>query len=149
MKIMGFRGIVTQAELVVVKLKKPKKESAPNIFCAGGCGVLPGNRYYAGIETSGGGIQVSGAYGHLFRTGKQSGGAIVNSRTLNDYMDRIVLLPQIDIAVAAGNEGTDGGIISVRRKPPPYSHSFELKVGENGKAVCNGDMVWTAGQAVH
>ncbi len=41
--------------------------------------MLPGNRYYAGIEISGGVSKVSGAYGHLFRTGKQSGGALVNS----------------------------------------------------------------------
>lgn len=56
------------------KTEKAKKESAPNIFCAGGCGVLPGNRYYAGIEISGGGIPKSQApCCHLFRTRKQSG----------------------------------------------------------------------------
>ncbi len=76
----GVRGIVTQAELVVVKLKKPKKESAPKYLllpedaeCYQETDIMLALKYLEGYPS------LRRPYGQFVRTGKQSGGAIVNS----------------------------------------------------------------------
>lgn len=129
----GVRGIVTQAELVVVKLKKPKKNLLKISFvpedaeCYQETDIMLAMKYLEGIAR-----KLRRPIAICFAFGSSQGSHSEFS-TLNDYMDRIVLQPQIDITVAAGNEGNKRRHYFGASETAPYSHSFELKVGENEK----------------
>ena len=129
----GVRGIVTQAELVVVKLKKPKKNLLQISFvpedaeCYQETDIMLALKYLEGVSRS-----LRRPMAICFALGSSQGSHSEFS-TLNDYMDRIVLLPQIDIAVAAGNEGNRRRHYFGAAEAAPYTHSFELKVGEDEK----------------
>lgn len=138
----GFRGIVTRAELAVVKLKEPKKNLLKisfipeNIECYQETDVILAVKYLEGIS-----MQLDRPMVICFAFGSSQGSHDGYS-TLNDYMDRVVLKPRIDIAVAAGNEGNNRRHYFGAVDEPPYHHSFELKVGEQEGLFAME--IWTA-----
>lgn len=126
----NFRGIVTEADLVVVKLKKPKKNLLKLSFipeeaeCYQETDIILAVKYLENISR-----QLNRPMAICFAMGSSQGSHDGYS-TLNDYMDRVVLKPHIDIAVAAGNEGNKRRHYFGAVEKSPYNHSFEMKVGE-------------------
>lgn len=129
----SFRGVVPEAQLVVVKLKKPKKNLLrmsfvpENAECYQETDIMLGLKYLKEIaERLDRPMAVCLAVG-------SSQGSHTGLGTLSEYISSLSLLPKFDIAIAAGNEAIKDrhyhGVVDTA----PYDHMFELKVSEKDR----------------
>ncbi len=127
----SFRGIVPQADFIIVKLKEAK-QNLKNIFfvpedalCYQESDIILGIRYAAAAsEKSERPVVICIALGSS-QEGHEGKGA------LSSYLDHLALLPGNGIAVSAGNEGKAQRHYFNTTSTEPYYDDFELKIGEN------------------
>ncbi|WP_187144023.1 MULTISPECIES: S8 family peptidase [Blautia] len=131
--ISTFRGVVPKAQLVVVKLKKPKKKLLQisfvpdNVECYQETDIILGLKYLQ--ETA---ERLKRPMAVCFTLGS-SQGSHTGLGTLSEYISGLSLLPRFNIAIAAGNEGSRNRHYYSSVDKAPYEHMFELKVSEKDK----------------
>lgn len=124
----SFRGVVPEAQLVVVKLKKPKKNLLQisfvpdNAECYQETDILLGLKYLQGVAD-----RLNRPMAVCFALGS-SQGSHTGLGTLSEFISGLSLLPRLDIAIAAGNEGSLNRHYYGSVESTPYNHIFELKV---------------------
>lgn len=131
--IRSFRGVVPEAQLVVVKLKKPKRALLSMSFvpdnaeCYQETDIMLGLRYLQ--ETA---KRLNRPMAVCLALGS-SQGSHTGLGTLSEYISNLSLLPRFDIAIAAGNEGSLNRHYHGLVENAPYNHMFELKVSEKDR----------------
>lgn len=125
-----FSGIVPHAELVIVKLKEGKA-NLKNIFfisedklCYQESDIILGLTYLVDYaQKANRPLAVCIALG-------SSQGSHDGSGALSYYLNYLVRMPGIGIAVSAGNEGNLRRHYFNSTQQPPFSNHFELRIGE-------------------
>ncbi|QBE95139.1 hypothetical protein PMF13cell1_00642 [Blautia producta] len=126
----SFRGVVTEAELVVVKLKPPKKNLLKlsfireDIECYQETDILLGLNYLTQTAE-----RLQRPMAICIAMGSSQGGHS-GLGTLSDYMNRIVMNPGIDAAIAIGNEGVNRRHYYAQVTSQTYDHTFELEISD-------------------
>ncbi len=129
----SFSGIVTEAELVVVKLKQAKKNickisfSPEDVECYQETDILLAIKYL--IELS---IRLKHPIAICLALGTNQGGHD-GYGTLSKNLSNIVLIPKIGIAIAAGNDGNSRRHYFGTVENAPFSKEFELRVSGKDK----------------
>ena len=127
---VSFRGVVTEAELIVVKLKPPKKNLRKLSFvqedveCYQETDILLGLNYLTQIAG-----RIHRPLAVCLAMGSSHGGHR-GLGTLSDYLNRIVLNPGFDVAVAGGNEGSNRRHYYTRVTDETFTHTFELEISK-------------------
>ena len=126
-----FSGIVTEADIVVVKLKEAKNNLKelffvkPEAYCFQESDLLLGTRYLQSMSQKiGRPIVICVALGS--NQGGHDGRGVFSS-----YLTYLVQLPGIGVSVSAGNEGNKRRHYFNSTPTAPYYNDFELRVGEN------------------
>ncbi|WP_243276109.1 S8 family peptidase [Faecalicatena contorta] len=126
----SFRGIVTEAELIVVKLKPPKNNLRKLSFvhgdteCYQETDILLGLNYLRQKAR-----ELQRPMVICLAMGSSHGGHI-GLGTLSDYLSRMVLNPGIDAVIAGGNEGSSRRHYYSRVSDEAYNHIFELEISK-------------------
>lgn len=125
----SFRGVVPQAEYVIVKLKEAKNALKQiyfvpeNASCYQDSDIILGIRYaITAADRVGRPIVICLALG-------TSQGGHDGSGPLSNYVNHLNLLPGYGVSVAAGNEGNDQRHYYNSTSVPPYYKDIELRVG--------------------
>lgn len=126
-----FRGIVTKSELVIVKLKPAKRNLLKLTFvpqnkeCYQETDILLGFNYLASVAE-----QLHRPLVVCLALGSSQGGHS-GAGTLSDYVNRMVLNPRTNVAIAAGNEGNTRRHYYTKVTDESYNHIFELEVSKS------------------
>ena len=125
----SFSGIVPNSELIVVKLKEAKQNlkmifSVPeDKLCYQESDIVLGVRYLISVaQRLKRPLVICIALGS--NQGSHDGRGI-----LSLYMESIVRIPDISVAVSAGNEGNSNRHFFGTSMYPPYTKDFQLNVG--------------------
>ena len=127
----AFRGIVTESELVVVKLKEAKRNLRRVSFvpedvpCYQATDILFAIRYLFAVAR-----KLQRPLAICLALGS-SQGSHDGHGTLSEYISDLVLVTGMGVAVAAGNEGNNRRHYYGNINASPYNRYFELNVGEN------------------
>ncbi|BFL46500.1 S8 family peptidase [Lactonifactor longoviformis] len=124
----SFSGVVPEAQLIVVKLKEAK-QNLKKIFCVNEdalcyqeTDIILGIRYiFSSARRLGRPLVICLAISSSM-TGHEALGAT------SSYINYLCQLPQVNITVAAGNEGNRRGHYYCNVSTPPYSKEFELRI---------------------
>lgn len=128
-----FRGVVPEAQMVVVKLKKPKKNLLrisfvpENAECYQETDIMLGLRYLKEMAD-----RLKRPMVVCFALGS-SQGSHTGLGTLSEYISDLSLSPGFDVIVAAGNEGSRSRHYYGAADSLPYDQMFELKVSDEDK----------------
>lgn len=127
----SFRGVVPQAEFVIIKLKEAK-ESLKAIFfvpqdkvCYQESDLILGVRYAVAMAE-----RYRRPMVICIAMGTSQGGH-TGSGPFSDYLDHLSLLPGIGVSVSAGNEGNDQRHYYNSTTAPPFYNNVELRIGES------------------
>lgn len=128
----SFTSIVPNAELAVVKLKEAK-ESLKNIFfvpenelCFQESDIILGIRYLSNL-----GRNLKRPLVICIGLGSSQGSHDGRS-VLSSHIDRLVLQPEVDVSISAGNEGNNGRHYFGGALSAPFMNNFQLNVGKDG-----------------
>ena len=130
----SFSGIATESDLVVVKLKEAKRNIRQfffvqdNTVCYQETDLILGIRYLYSVAQ-----KLKRPLVICIALGSSQGGHNGHG-TASNYINVLSLLPGIDVAVAAGNEGINRRHYYGSVNTAPFSTNFELKVGNGDKS---------------
>lgn len=131
----SFRGVVPEANLVVVKLKNPKKNLFNISFipeksiCFQESDIILGLKYLLQIAD-----RLQRPMAICFALGS-SQGSHTGLGALSEYVSDIVMLPKQDIVIAAGNEGGLNRHYAGLVADYINDHIFEMKISEKDKLI--------------
>ncbi len=124
----SFTGVVPQSQLVVVKLKNPKRYLRrifcvpDDVVCYQETDILLGIRYVFSVaQKLRRPVVICLAFGSSM-TGHEGVGAT------SSYIDYLTQLSNIDVVVSGGNEGNNNRHYYRSIQAAPYEQEFELKV---------------------
>ena len=130
-----FSGIVPYSELVVVKLKEAKK-NLRNVFlipedelCFQESDVILGIRYL--VEEA---KKMERPLVICIAMGT-SQGIHDGQGVMSQYLANLLLLPGVDVSIAAGDEGNRGRHYFGTIDSAPYSNEFQLNIGNDDKKL--------------
>ena len=129
----SFSGVVTEADLVVVKLKEAKENIRQfyfvpeNVKCYQETDVILGIRYLYSVAQ-----QLKRPIVICIALGTSQGGHDERGAT-SSYINNLSQLPGIDVAVAAGNEGNNRRHYYASINAAPFSTNFDLRVSSADK----------------
>ena len=128
----SFSSIVRNSELAVVKLKEAKA-SLKNIFfvpenelCFQESDIILGIRYLSDL-----GRRLRRPIVICIGLGS-SQGSHDGRNFLSNHIERLVLQPEVDVSISAGNEGNNGRHYFGGAHSAPYMNDFQLNIGKNG-----------------
>lgn len=136
----SFRGVVSEADLVVVKLKEAKDNLKrlffvpENALCYQESDIILGIRFLVTVAQ-----RLNRPLVICLALGSNQGGH--DGRGASDiYLDYLVQQPKIGVTVAAGNEGNNLRHYFNSIQADPYANEFQLKVGNYDKLF--GMEIW-------
>ncbi len=128
-----FRGVASESELVVVKLKQAKRNLREISFvpqdveCYQETDILLGVRYLLSVA-----LRLQRPLAICIALGTNQGGHD-GTDTLSKNLNDLVRIPGVGIAVAAGNEGNNRRHYYTSVDTAPYTSEFELRVGASDR----------------
>jgi subtilisin family serine protease len=129
----SFTGVVSESDLVVVKLKEAKKNlkelfSVPeNALCYQESDIILGIRYVIGVAH-----RLNRPLVICLAIGSSQGGHDGRGPS-SVYLDYLVQLPKTGVIVSAGNEGNNQRHYFNSTQVAPFFNNFQLTVGTNDR----------------
>lgn len=137
----SFRGVVPQAEYIIIKLKEAKESLKSLLFvpeskvCYQETDILLGIRYAVTVaEQNNKPMVICIAMG-------TSQGSHSGRGPISDYLDHLTLLPGNGVSVSAGNEGNNQRHYFNATAAPPFYNDVELRIGE--KDTMFSQQIWS------